>query len=62
MFIVFLPYTSKSVRLASRTWDERENLPEEYVKKVVYMVPASLIILFVIFYVVTVFLFNTIIF
>lgn len=62
IFIVFLPFTSKTIRLASRTWDERENLPEDYVKKVVYIVPSALIIGFAIFYAVVLFLINTIVF
>ena len=46
VFLIFLPYTSKVIRLASRTWDERENLSRERVRQVMLLTPLFLVLAF----------------
>ena len=41
---------AKTVRLASRTWDEREYLDRSRVRQIVFLVPTMVIIVFILFY------------
>lgn len=60
VFIVFLPFLSKAVRLASRTWRERDHLPVNHVRKVLILVPLIILFAFTLFYFGVQFLVNTI--
>ncbi|MCY3413454.1 MAG: hypothetical protein INQ03_17570 [Candidatus Heimdallarchaeota archaeon] len=62
MFIIFLPYLAKSVRLATRTWEQRDILPQEQVRKIVFLVPLSILFAFVIFYLIVIFLIDVFVF
>ncbi|MHA2249072.1 MAG: hypothetical protein ACXAD7_01860 [Candidatus Kariarchaeaceae archaeon] len=46
MFLIFLPLLSKVVRLASRTWDNREHLEKSRVRRIVFIVPTFVILVF----------------
>lgn len=60
VFAIFLPYLSKTVRLATRTWRNRENLPEETIKRVVFLVPSVILLGFIFFYLFVIFLVGVI--
>ncbi len=51
LFMMFLPFLSKVVRLASRTWDEREYLERERVRQIVFLTPTIVIIVFLVIYI-----------
>ncbi|MHA2171155.1 MAG: hypothetical protein ACXAB7_14770 [Candidatus Kariarchaeaceae archaeon] len=51
LFLIFLPFLSKVVRLASSTWDNREHLEKKRVQQIVFMVPILVIIVFILIYI-----------
>jgi hypothetical protein len=50
MFIIFLPFLSKVVRLASTTWDNREHLERDRVRQIVFITPSLVILVFIVIY------------
>ncbi|MCH8906790.1 MAG: hypothetical protein IH840_06850 [Candidatus Heimdallarchaeota archaeon] len=50
VFLAFLPLTAKTVRLVTRTIENRENLPKESVRRVLISSPLILLLGFAIFY------------
>ena len=62
VFAIFFPLINKVVRLASRTWDERENLDPQRVRQVVFLVPSVLLISFFGVLAGVIFLYNVLIF
>ena len=62
VFIVFLPFTSKVVRLANTTWDNREYLEQDRVRQVVIFTPILLILALMLVYFGVIFLIDVLIF
>lgn len=62
IFIIFSPLLSKVVRLASRTWDERENLDKKRVRQVLIFTPLLVLLVFLLVYYGVVALVNLLLF
>jgi hypothetical protein len=59
---IFFEIINKVVRLASRTWDERENLSNERVLQITFIVPLLLLLALIAVYYGVLFLIQIVIF
>lgn len=62
VIIAFTPFISKAVRLASRTWDNREDLDPQRVRQVIVLTPVMLIIAFILVYAIVITILGIIVF
>lgn len=62
VFLFFAPLVNKTVRLASDTWDARDEISDERKREVFLLLPSALLLAFVFVYIITNALFNMLVF